>query len=137
MGRRPNGEKALTGAEREARYRLRPGMTSERASDQAMPRRLPRGHTLSRRWNDTVQGCSPYERSMHVGSRHCRKPRARAPPAKPYRPWWIWTWRRSWRSNRRAASDAIDQPDVFISHNIATEPHDTLPARPFCPEACP
>ena len=56
MGRRPDGEKALTGAERQARYRLRPGRTSERASDQAMPRRLPRGHTLSRRWNDTVAG---------------------------------------------------------------------------------
>jgi hypothetical protein len=56
MGRRPEGEKALTGAERQARYRLRPGMTLERASGQAVPRRLPRGHTLSRRWNDTVAG---------------------------------------------------------------------------------
>jgi hypothetical protein len=56
MGRRPDGEKALTGAERQARYRRRPGMTPERASDQAVPPRLPRGRTLSRRWNDTVAG---------------------------------------------------------------------------------
>ena len=53
MGRRPEGEKALTGAERQARYRLRPGMTPERAP---APGRLPRGPTLSRRWNDTVAG---------------------------------------------------------------------------------
>ena len=56
MGRRPEGEKALTGAERQARYRLRPGLTPEPASAQAAPRRLPRGHSLSRRWNDTVAG---------------------------------------------------------------------------------
>jgi len=54
MGRRPGGEKALTGAERQARYRLRPGQAQ--APVQAMPRRLPRGHTLSRRWNDAVAG---------------------------------------------------------------------------------
>ena len=56
MGRRPEGEKALTGAERQARYRLRPGLTAERASGQAVPRRLPRPPTLSRRWRDTVDG---------------------------------------------------------------------------------
>jgi len=56
MGRRPEGEKALTGAERQARYRLRPAVIHEPASGQAMPRRLPRGHPLSRRWNDTVAG---------------------------------------------------------------------------------
>jgi hypothetical protein len=56
MGRRPEGEKALTGAERQARYRLRPGLTLERTSAQAAPRRLLRGHSLSRRWNDTVTG---------------------------------------------------------------------------------
>jgi hypothetical protein len=56
MGRRPGGEKALTGAERQARYRLRPGQAQEQAPVQAMPRRLPRGHTLSRRWNDAVAG---------------------------------------------------------------------------------
>ena len=56
MGRRPEGEKALSGAERQARYRRRPGLTPERTSAQAAPRRLPRGHSLSRRWNDTVAG---------------------------------------------------------------------------------
>ena len=56
MGRRPDGEKALTGAERQARYRLRPGVASDRASGQVVPCRPPRGRTLSRRWNDTVAG---------------------------------------------------------------------------------
>jgi hypothetical protein len=56
MGRRPEGEKALTGAERQARYRRRPGQAREQAPIEAMPRRLPRRHTLSRRWNDTVAG---------------------------------------------------------------------------------
>jgi hypothetical protein len=54
MGRRPDGEKALTGAERQARYRLRPGQAQEPGPVRAVPRQLPRGHTLSRRWNDTV-----------------------------------------------------------------------------------
>jgi hypothetical protein len=56
MGRRPEGEQALTGAERQARYRRRPGQTQEQGPAQAMPRRLPRGPSLSRRWNDTVAG---------------------------------------------------------------------------------
>jgi hypothetical protein len=56
MGRRPDGEKALTGAERQARYRRRPGEAQEPGLVQAVPRRLPRGPTLSRRWNDTVAG---------------------------------------------------------------------------------
>ena len=54
MGRRPEGEQALTGAERQARYRLRPRQDLEPTP--AMPRRLPRGPALSRRWNDTVAG---------------------------------------------------------------------------------
>jgi hypothetical protein len=56
MGRRPEGEKALTGAERQARYRQRPGQAWQQGPVQAMPRRLPRGHSLSRRWNDAVAG---------------------------------------------------------------------------------
>jgi hypothetical protein len=56
MGRRPDGEKALTGAEREARYRLGSGLIPEPASGQAVPRRLPRPPALSRRWNETVAG---------------------------------------------------------------------------------
>jgi hypothetical protein len=56
MGRRPEGETALTGAERQARYRLRSGPTPERASAQVPPRRPSRGHSLSRRWHDTVTG---------------------------------------------------------------------------------
>jgi hypothetical protein len=56
MGRRPEGDKALTGAERQARYRRRPGQVQEDGPVQATPRRLPRRPTLSRRWNDTVAG---------------------------------------------------------------------------------
>jgi hypothetical protein len=56
MGRRPDGEQALTGAERQARYRQRPGQAKEQGPVQAMPRPLPRGPALSRRWNDTVAG---------------------------------------------------------------------------------
>jgi hypothetical protein len=54
MGRRPEGEQALTGAERQARYRQRPGQAQEHGPVQAMPRRPARGPALSRRWNDTV-----------------------------------------------------------------------------------
>ena len=56
MGRRPEGEKPLTGAERQARYRLRPDQARDQGSAQTMARRLPRGPTLSRRWNDAVAG---------------------------------------------------------------------------------
>jgi hypothetical protein len=56
MGRKPEGEKALTGAERQARYRQRPGLIPEPVSGQAAPRRLPRPPALSRRWNETVAG---------------------------------------------------------------------------------
>jgi hypothetical protein len=56
MGRRPEGEQALTGAERQARYRLRPGQARDQVPVQAMMRRLTRAPTLSRRWNDTVAG---------------------------------------------------------------------------------
>jgi hypothetical protein len=56
MGRRPEGEQALTGAERQARYRRRAGQLWEHGPVQVMSRRLPRGPTLSRRWNDTVAG---------------------------------------------------------------------------------
>jgi len=56
MGRRPEGELALTGAERQARYRRRPGQTQEQGPAQAMARRLPRRPSLSRCWNDTVAG---------------------------------------------------------------------------------
>jgi hypothetical protein len=52
MGRRPQGEAALTGAQRQARYRLRLGL----APDQVVPHRLPRAKPLSRRWHDTVAG---------------------------------------------------------------------------------
>jgi hypothetical protein len=56
MGRRPEGDEALTGAERQARYRLRHGLALEEPLDQAMPRRLPRGPTLGQRWDNTVVG---------------------------------------------------------------------------------
>jgi hypothetical protein len=52
MGRRPQGQEALTGAERQARYRLRLGSVS----DLAAPRRPPRSRPLARRWHETVAG---------------------------------------------------------------------------------
>jgi hypothetical protein len=55
-GRRPQGEAALTGAERQARYRLRLGLVPDQAPGPAVPGRLPRGRPLSRRWHDTVAG---------------------------------------------------------------------------------
>ena len=54
MGRTPGGEQALTGAERQARYRQRPGPARERPAVQAMPRRPSRARPLSRRWLGTV-----------------------------------------------------------------------------------
>jgi hypothetical protein len=56
MGRRPQGEAALTGAERQARYRLRLGLAPDQAQGPDVPRRLPRAKPLSRRWHDTVAG---------------------------------------------------------------------------------
>jgi len=61
MGRTPEGELALTGAERQARYRLRLSPRSARAADQAQapvgpPRRPGRARALSRRWHDAVAG---------------------------------------------------------------------------------
>jgi hypothetical protein len=50
MGRRPQGEEALTGAERQARYRLRLGTAPAPIST----RRPSRGPSLSRRWVDAV-----------------------------------------------------------------------------------
>ena len=56
MGRRPEGEEAMTGAERQARYRQRLGLALEEPLEQALPRRLPRGRTLGQRGDDTVAG---------------------------------------------------------------------------------
>lgn len=54
MGRVPQGNQALTGAERQARYRQRLGLTPERPSGQAASNRPRRDLPLSRRWTDTV-----------------------------------------------------------------------------------
>ena len=60
MGRTPEGELALTGAERQARYRARiglaPGSAAASATHQApaVPRKPLRGPSLSRQWQDTV-----------------------------------------------------------------------------------
>ncbi len=56
MGRRPEGDWPLTGAERQARYRQRVGLNQEPPSTPPASLRLPRGRPLSRRWNDTVAG---------------------------------------------------------------------------------
>ena len=60
MGRTPEGEQALTGAERQARYRERISLAHGLAAATGpnhppiAPRKPPRGPTLSRRWDDTV-----------------------------------------------------------------------------------
>lgn len=54
IGRRPQGEAALTGAERQARYRLRLVLAADCAPGQIAPHTLPRAKPLSRRWLDTV-----------------------------------------------------------------------------------
>jgi hypothetical protein len=56
MGRRPQDEEALTGAERQARYRLRLGLVLDQVPGQAVAHRPPRAKPLSRRWHDTVAG---------------------------------------------------------------------------------
>ena len=56
MGRMPRGEQALTGAERQARYRLRLGLAADQPQGKAAPQRPVRARALSRRWDDTVAG---------------------------------------------------------------------------------
>jgi hypothetical protein len=56
MGRMPGGEQALTGAERQARYRLRLGLAADQPQAKAAPPRAVRPRALSRRWDDTVAG---------------------------------------------------------------------------------
>jgi len=52
MGRRPEGEQAMTGAERQARYRDR--QASPPAPQPAHPRKPPRGRTRLQRWNAAI-----------------------------------------------------------------------------------
>ena len=54
MGRTPEGETALTGAERQARYRARTGSGGDTRTASVTPRKAPRGPSLSRRWDNTV-----------------------------------------------------------------------------------
>ena len=61
MSGRPQGERAMSGAERQARYRLRHGLAGPRA-DAAAPvaesrvAREPRPPSRARRWHDAVAG---------------------------------------------------------------------------------
>jgi hypothetical protein len=125
MGRRPDGEQALTGAERQARYRQRPGKIPEPPPVQTMPRRLPRGPTLSRRWNDTVAGLvalqAEYARWLEALPEATRD----TAPGELFRQWSIWTLKRSLPYSHRAASDAIKSRDVTNDHEVPTAP-------PFC-----
>jgi hypothetical protein len=55
MGRRPQGERVLTGAERQARYRQRlDGAVTLRTPRSAQPRMPPRGRTRPQRWHAAV-----------------------------------------------------------------------------------
>jgi len=54
MGRRPQGEAALSGAQRQARYRQRLGKVAAQTLPAVAMRRPPRGPSLSRRWHEAV-----------------------------------------------------------------------------------
>ena len=54
MGRTPEGETALTGAERQARYRARTAPGGGTPTATVTPRKAPRALSLSRRWDGTV-----------------------------------------------------------------------------------
>jgi len=55
MGRSPEGERVLTGAERQARYRLRLDSAATPGAPQTVqPRTPPRGRTRPQRWHAAV-----------------------------------------------------------------------------------
>jgi hypothetical protein len=72
MGRRSQGEAALTGAERQARYRLRLGLAPDQATGPVVPRPLPRARPLSRRWHDTVAGLVSLQSAFRRDNSRCR-----------------------------------------------------------------
>jgi hypothetical protein len=91
-GRRPAGDRPLTGAERQARYRAihagqpiirYPRGTSHGTSPRAKgPQRADR-RSRPQRWRDAVAELLPYRRSMLPGSISCpSQPRARQPPKR-------------------------------------------------------
>ena len=109
MGRKPEGAQALTGAERQARYRARHASTTDTTPPPCQKRRPARPGRRrgrsggTRRWPPWWP-CKP---SMPPGWTRCRRPPATARPAKRCRPSSISTWTSSSPFARRAASAAI------------------------------
>ena len=110
-GRKPRGEYPLTGAERQARYRRR--QAGNRAAAPLRPPRsirTPAGRSNGMPLSPHSSRCSP---SMPLGSTHCPRRCATAPPARHYRPSSI-SISTSWSaSSRRAALGGIEH-DVAI-----------------------
>jgi len=107
-GRKPDGEHALSNAERQARYRTR-------RLAQSSPTKTRLRHPTDRRsrpqrWRDAVSetpsaSCWHYRPSMPTGSRHCLAACATAPSPKRSKPLPISTSRTSPASSRPAATD--------------------------------
>ena len=106
-GRQPEGEHALSNAERQARYRAR------RETQQPAPvvryRRPADRRTRAQRWHDTVAGLSPCKPNTPPGMTSCRTICVTPPPAPPCRPSSISISTISSASSRHAASAAIDR----------------------------
>jgi hypothetical protein len=144
MGRKPEGEAALTGAERQARYRAR--HDDAHVIPDRQPAKTPSA-SRPQRWHAAVNDCSPCRPKMQPGSTLCRKPPATARPGKHCRPMSSSIWTRSPRSGHHAALAATrrghDRLCPIRRQRRPAEPrqpyvpHDTLPARPCCAGACP
>ena len=103
MARKPQGPQALTGAERQARYRARHegpaggtaggnGVRDDTTPSTNRGTHCPTGVALAGRGWRSLSPCRP---SMPPGWRPCRRQPATAPPARPCRPSSISTWMRS------------------------------------------
>jgi hypothetical protein len=106
-GRRPQGERALTGAERQARYRQR------HADSRPPPPRRPQSIRVAsrrQRWQAAVAELVSLQASMRHGSRRCPRIFATAPPARYCRRSSISISTRSVPSNRRVALGGIEMP---------------------------
>ena len=140
MGRTPEGGLALTGAERQARYRARIGQAQGpvAAADAKRPRRRSVSHRAVQACHGVGMKRSPvwpgFRRNTHGGLTHCRKPHATARPARLYKSWPISTSRKSWPYGRPAA---LDETRRGHRDDKRTGPYDTLPARPVLPRGMP
>ena len=112
MGRKPEAAQAMTGAERQARYRARHDLPADAMA--AMHRRPPgnsRTATRVRRWDRSGRRhLSPCRPSTPHGCKPCPRQPATDRPARRCRPSSISIWTRSSPSSRRAASAGTRPP---------------------------